>query len=74
MDPPYFCQTAVRCYDTICLFPVFRAFFSVTFLGLLHVSDPAFPTYSTQLRLFFILSSLFPAFFLDLDTFSAASS
>ena len=24
-----------------------RAFFSVTFLGLLHVSDPVFPTYST---------------------------
>ena len=28
-------------------FLFFRAFFSVTFLGLLHVSDPVFPTYST---------------------------
>ena len=28
-------------------FLFFRAFLSVTFLGLLHVSDSVFPTYST---------------------------
>ena len=46
MTPPFLCQAAARCYDTICLPLFLRAFFSVTFLGLLHVSDPVFPTYS----------------------------
>ena len=32
-------QAALRRYDTICLLSVLPYFFSVTFLGLLHVSD-----------------------------------
>ena len=39
-------------------FMFFRTFFSVTVLGLLHVSNPVFPTCSTQLRLSSIVFSV----------------
>ena len=47
MDPPFFVRLQYVAKTRFAYFLLFRAFFSVTFLGLLHVSDPVFPMYST---------------------------
>ena len=70
----HFCQGALRCYDTSCLLPVFPCIF----LGFLFRGAPRYgprvPDVQYPAAAFFILSSLFPAFSLKLDTSSASSS
>ena len=74
MDPPFFCQAAVRCYDTICLLPVFPCIFLGFLLRVAPRYRPRVPDVLCLAAASFILSSLFPALFLELDTSSAASS
>ena len=44
---PFFVRLQYVAMARFAYFLFFRAFLSVAFLGLLHVSDPMFPTYST---------------------------
>ena len=45
MDPPFFVRLLYVAMTRFAYFLFFRAFFSVTYLGLFHFSDPVSPTY-----------------------------
>ena len=47
MDPSFFFRVQYVAMTRLAYFPFFRAFFEVTSLGLLRVSDLVFPRYST---------------------------